>query len=353
MLSFQWWWFGLALIAPFVMFALPETPHKQHSTLRVPNLSVFRQAQEATPTLANTQLWRWLLAYLAFACLVLALMRPVWLSDTVTRPLQGRDLMLAIDLSGSMDEQDMRYQNTIVSRLFVTKRVASEFVQNRKGDRVGLIVFGAYAYLQTPLTFDRQTIIENIAKSYSGDADDIQNRYFGTSIGDAIGLAIKRMRATQSIQKNDTNTSHPNNEKQIENKTLILLTDGVDRTSTLPPIKAAELAANNGLKIYTIGLGSDEVDNGFFGQLFSKKPDIDEATLKAIANLTGGKYYRARKADELAKIYAEIDRLEPVESESLSFRPQRALFYYPLALGLLLIGLLGLTGQNRFWGARA
>lgn len=344
MLSFQWWWFGVALIAPFVMFALPEIPHKQHSTLRVPNLSVFRQAQEATPTLANTQLWRWLLAYLAFACLMLALMRPVWLSDTVTRPLQGRDLMLAIDLSGSMDEQDMRYQNTIVSRLFVTKRVASEFVQNRKGDRVGLIVFGAYAYLQTPLTFDRQTIIENIAKSYSGDADDIQNRYFGTSIGDAIGLAIKRMREDAPAK----NASH-----HIQNKTLILLTDGVDRTSTLPPIKAAELAANNGLKIYTIGLGSDEANNGFFSQLFNKKPDIDEATLKAIANLTGGKYYRARKADELAKIYAEIDRLEPVESESLSFRPQRALFYYPLALGLLLIGLLGLTGQNRFWGARA
>lgn len=350
MLSFQWWWFGVALVLPFVMFALPENKHHTHSALRLPDLSVLRQAQDATPTFANTQFWRWLLAYLAFACLVLALMRPVWLSDTVTRPLQGRDLMLAIDLSGSMDEQDMRYQNTIVSRLFITKRVASDFVQNRKGDRVGLIVFGAYAYLQTPLTFDRQTIVDNIAKSYSGDADDIQNRYFGTSIGDAIGLAIKRMRANESEQ--GKNTSHPNR-KKIENKTLILLTDGVDRTSTLPPIKAAELAANNGLKIYTIGLGSDGTDNSFFGQLFNRKSDIDEDTLKAIANLTGGKYYRARKADELAKIYAEIDRLEPVESESLSFRPQRALFYYPLALGLFLMGVLGITGQNRFWGVRA
>lgn len=352
MLSFQWWWFGVALVLPFVMFVLPENKHNMHSALRVPDLSLLRQAQDATPTFANTQFWRWLLAYLAFACLTLALMRPVWLSDTVTRPLQGRDLMLAIDLSGSMDEQDMRYQNTIVSRLFITKRVASEFVQNRKGDRVGLIVFGAYAYLQTPLTFDRQTIVENIAKSYSGDADDIQNRYFGTSIGDAIGLAIKRMRENESIQKNSGDTSHPNKQK-IKNKTLILLTDGVDTTSTLPPIKAAELAANNGLKIYTIGLGSDNNDNSLFGQIFTRKPEIDEATLKAIANLTGGKYYRARKADELAKIYAEIDRLEPVESESLSFRPQRALFYYPLALGLLLIGVLSITGQNRFWGARA
>lgn len=331
MLSFEWWWLGFALVLPFMARALPEQKDTTSTALRVPNLSIFRKVQEATPTFANTQVWRWVLAYMAFACLVFACMRPVWLSDTVTRPLQGRDLMMAIDLSGSMDEQDMRYQNTIVSRLFVTKRVASNFVTRRKGDRLGLIVFGAYAYLQTPLTFDRQTIVENITKSYSGDADDIQNRRFGTSIGDAIGLAIKRMQ-----------------EDHIENKTLILLTDGVDRTSVLPPLKAAELAANNGLKIYTIGLGSDR-PSGFFGQ----RQEIDETTLKAIADLTGGQYYRARKAEELARIYEEIDQLEPVESESLSFRPQRSLFYYPLGLSLLLVALLNLTGANGIRRTRA
>ena len=314
MLEFEWPWLAMALLLPFLARLLPAIAKPQASALLVDNVADFAGAAASQQSNKSSQL-KWLLALLAYALLTLAAMRPVWVGEEIEIPLEGRDLMLAIDLSGSMREQDMRVGARYASRLYVTKRVATEFVEKRIGDRIGLIVFGAFPYLQTPLTFDRKTVIENIAKSQLNDADDIRNNIYGTTIGDAIGLAVKRLR-----------------ESNIADKTLILLTDGKDETSNgrqstggskVPPLKAAELAAKDGLKIYTIGLGSN----------YSRS--VDTATLEKIAQLTGGQYFRARDTSELKKIYALIDELEPIQSDAMSFKPRKALFYYPLAAALL------------------
>lgn len=314
MLEFEWPWLALALLLPFAARLLPAVLKPQASALLVDNVADFTGDASQQQSSKSKRI-KWLLALFTYALLTLAAMRPVWLGEEIDIPLEGRDLMLAIDLSGSMREQDMRVGARYASRLYVTKRVATEFVEKRIGDRIGLIVFGAYPYLQTPLTFDRKTVIDNIAKSQLNDADDIRNNIYGTTIGDAIGLAVKRLR-----------------ESDIADKTLILLTDGKDETvngrqrtggSKVPPLKAAELAAKDGLKIYTIGLGSS----------YSKS--VDTATLEKIAQLTGGQYFRARDTSELKKIYALIDELEPIQSDAKTFKPRSALFYYPLAAALL------------------
>lgn len=312
MLSFEYPYLAVLWLLPIAVYwLLPPNKSTNMAALLVPDSHpfIYKNQSKFAP---SRQLIQALLRAIIYILLVLAVMRPVWLQDAVAIKQQGRDLMLAIDLSGSMDRQDMQYEHKIVSRIWLTKKVAAEFVEKRQGDRLGLIVFGAFPYLQTPLSFDRNTIIENIKKSYTHDADDIQNRIFGTSIGDAIGLAIKRLQ-----------------DNGIEQKTLILITDGSDNSSNIPPAKAAELAQAAGLKIYTIGLGSDRYNNIY-------QQELDEDILRYIAKTTGGSYFRARHADELSQIYAQIDQLEPVKSDSLSYRPQQSLYYYPLLLAMLL-----------------
>lgn len=324
MLEFEWPWLALALLLPFAVLLLPAKAKPQASALLVDNVADFT-GSGAEQSNSKTKNLIWLLALLAYAALTLASMRPVWVGEEIEIPLEGRDLMLAIDLSLSMREQDMQSNSRQVSRMRATKEVATQFVEKRVGDRIGLVVFGAYPYLQTPLTFDRKTIIENIAKSQMGDADDMRRRIHGTSIGDAIGISVKRLR-----------------ESEIADKTLILITDGTDTSSQLPPLKAAELAAQDGLKIYTIGIGSDHKTASLMGFSFNtgKRAEIDEDTLQKIAQLTGGQYFRARDTAELKKIYALIDELEPIQSDAMSFKPRSALFYYPLSFALLLSALM-------------
>lgn len=327
MLEFEWPWLIAALLLPLLALLLPSQPKPLGSALRVADIGDFSNGGDAEYS-HQAQRLRWLLAFAAYAALTLAAMRPVWVGEQIDIPLEGRDLMLALDLSGSMREQDMQLGSQRVSRIWATKRVATEFVEKRVGDRIGLVVFGAFPYLQTPLTFDRKTIIENIEKSNPFDADDIQRRIHGTVIGDAIGLAVKRLR-----------------ENKIEEKTLILITDGADSGSKIPPLKAAELAAKDGLKIYTIGVGADRQTASLMGFNFNmgRNSEIDESTLQQIADITGGQYFRARDTEELQNIYTMIDQLEPVQSDAMSFKPRKALFSYPLALALLIASLLILS----------
>jgi Ca-activated chloride channel family protein len=197
--------------------------------------------------------------------------------------------------------------------------VAVEFIENRKGDRLGLILFGSRAYLQTPLTFDTSTIEKLLLESAIGLAGE------RTAIGDAIGLAIKRL--ADSAQ---------------DNRVLILITDGANTAGEVTPIKAAQLASERGVKIYTIGIGADEQSRStWFGlRNFNSSAQLDEKTLRNIAELTGGRYFRARDTGELAEIYALLDQLEPVSSDEQSFRPISALFYWPLAIALCLAALV-------------
>ncbi|NOQ62938.1 MAG: VWA domain-containing protein, partial [Methyloprofundus sp.] len=258
----------------------------------------------------------------AWCLLVLASTRPQWLGEPIEQAVSGRDLMLAVDLSGSMKEQDFMLNNQRVDRLTATKAVANEFIERRVGDRLGLILFGTNAYLQSPLSFDRKTVQVLLNEAFLGLAGE------STAIGDAIGLAVKR------LQKQET-----------DSRVLILLTDGANTAGEVTPIKAAEIAAKEQLKIYTIGIGADEMMvRSFFGsRKVNPSRDLDEKTLTAIAEKTGGRYFRARNTDELQRIYQILDALEPVEKDKQFFRPHNELFFWPLAAALFLAAMIAFT----------
>ena len=327
MLSLVWPWVWLLLPLPLLVRRwLPARPGLSQAALRVPHLEDFALAQAPTGQTAPRRRWRLLLASLIWLCVLLAASRPQWLGDVMQVPVSGRDLMLAIDLSGSMQIEDFSLRGQTVDRLTATKAVASDFIRHREGDRVGLILFGRNAYLQAPLTFDRRTVNTLLQESAIGLAGQ------ETAIGDAIGLAVKRLK-----------------DEQKDSRVLILLTDGANTAGEVSPLKAAELAAREGLKIYTIGIGADEIiRNTFFGaQRINPSADLDEKTLTAIAQQTGGRYFRARNTDELEKIYLLLDELEPVAQDKRSFRPTHALFYWPLGVGLGLLLLMSLPSAVR------
>jgi len=325
-IEFIWPWAFLLLPLPLILrFILPASDRNQDIPLHVPFLEDFAQPQ-SREVFVNRNLWLASLASIAWLCLVIAVARPQWLGDRVDIPVSGRDLMMAVDLSGSMAAEDFELNGRVVNRLQAVKQVAGEFITRREGDRIGLILFGEQAFLQTPLTFDTKTINLMLQESLIGIAGK------ATAIGDAIGLALKRLQ-----------------NKNAEDQVLILLTDGANTAGEVTPEKAAELAAQQKLKIYTIGVGADSREvGGLFFKRRVRNNEIDEKTLTLIAELTGGQYFRAKNTDELNKIYTLIDQLEPVEQESQSFRPVNALFMWPLSIALILsalIILLPLTGQ--------
>jgi len=236
-------------------------------------------------------------------------------------PVSGRNLMLAVDLSLSMQEQDYQLGNQMVDRLTATKFVAGEFIERRVGDRIGLILFGDQAYLQAPLTFDRKTVRKLLDESALGLAGR------NTAIGDAIGLALKRL-----------------NDQPDAEHILVLMTDGENTAGVVSVDDAAQMAAKNGLKIYTVGIGAQRRTNiDFFSQ---SRSSLDEETLLKIAEMTGGRYYRATDTETFRKIYAQLDELEPIERKQQQWRPRTDLFYWPLSAALL-FGLLGVLIRER------
>jgi Ca-activated chloride channel family protein len=229
-----------------------------------------------------------------------------------------------------MDIEDMQLHDQPATRLEVVKTVAGDFIQRRVGDRIGLILFGAQPYLQTPLTFDRTTVSTLLGEASVGLAGK------ETAIGDAIGLAIKRLQ-------------HQKSDKQI----LILLTDGANTAGEVSPLQAARLAAQAGLTIYTIGVGADDyLASGMFGlQRINPATDLDENTLKTIAQETNGRYFRARDTRTLMAIYQLLNELEPTSRDEETFRPRQELYPWPLAAALLMTVLLvlGTLPLRRSW----
>jgi Ca-activated chloride channel family protein len=326
MIEFLWPWLLLTLPLPLLVRLLKPLPAGQESAaLIVPLAEDFKPGD--TLPIQPGRSWRgWWLALLCWVLLVLAAARPQLLGEPVPLPVTGRDLMLAVDLSGSMQEQDFLINQKPVDRLTATKWVAGEFIERRIGDRVGLILFGERAYLQAPLTFDRRTVRTLLNESAIGLAGQF------TAIGDAIGLAVKRLR-----------------ERDQKNRVLILLTDGANTAGEVDPIQATRIAAEAGLKIYTVGIGAEAmlVDSRFGRRQVNPSRNLDEKALRNIAELTGGRYFRARDTQEMEKIYEELDRLEPVTEEELNYRPTRSLFMWPLSISLLLASLLFLYQQGR------
>jgi len=307
-----WPWALLMLPLPLLAWLLlPPRKSNASRALRVPSLSRFQSLQDAHSSWRSqlsSILW---LAAVGWLLVVLATARPQWLGEPVNSDVSGRDLMLCIDISESMLAQDMLQGQTLLSRMDVVRSLGSDFIAKRTGDRVGLVLFGEQAYVQTPLTFDHATVQHFLAEAQVGLAGN------ATAIGDAIGLAVKRL-----------------HDRAEEGRVLILITDGANSAGVVGPLEAAQIAKKSDIRIHTIGVGSDPRDR----RARSRMPvaSLDEAALKQIAQVTGGQYFRARDVSELNRIYATIDQLEPVDSEEQSFRPLTELFSWPLGLALML-----------------
>lgn len=318
MLEFAWPWLFLAIPLPLLAALLPPAHEAGPSaSLRFPFTGALRRgADSARSSRVSPRVW---LAMVAWLALVLAAARPQWVGESIPLPVAGRSLMLAVDISGSMQTEDMIVAGRPAMRLVAVKQVAADFIARREGDRLGLILFGDQAYLQVPLTFDRETVRTLLLEAAIGLAGK------GTALGDAIGLAVKRLQ-----------------DQPEQNRVVILLTDGANTSGSVDPLKAGDLAAAEGVRIYTIGIGDDRVP--VLGPLGLPRPgrELDETTLKAIAEKTGARYFRARDAGGLGQIYALIDEIEPLSEDQKVFRPVDELFAWPLAVALALSVALAL-----------
>ncbi|MGY8869551.1 MAG: vWA domain-containing protein [Pseudomonadales bacterium] len=327
MLNLAWPWLLILLPLPwFVWRFSPAVAHSQQSALQVPFIETMEQAVGASVVdKRSNHLWITLLVYLAWCLLLVSAARPQWLGEPVPQQREGRDMMLAIDLSESMLEEDFELGNRLINRLIATKVVAGDFIERREGDRIGLILFGEQAYLQAPLTHDRQTVKQLLDEAQVGLAGKT------TAIGDAIGLAVKRFK-----------------EMQNEQRVLVLITDGTNTAGAIDPDKAAELAAAEGLKIYTIGIGRDRSQRGLMNRFFGGgTSQIDEAALKNIAAKTGGQYFRARDLAQLSEIYTLLNELEPIGQDEDFYRPVVSLYQWPLLAGIFLLCITALWQKRR------
>jgi Ca-activated chloride channel family protein len=321
MFEFASLWAWLLLPLPLLVRRfLPTAMADNRNALKVPFIDQMERAVgQHSGTAKSPRQARLMLALLIWALFVASAAKPQWLGEPIPQQLQGRDLVLAVDLSESMLEKDFRFNGRLINRLTATKIVTGDFIERREGDRIGLILFAGQAYFQAPLTHDRQTVKTFLDEAQSGLAGR------ATAIGDAIGLAVKRFKELESQQR-----------------IVVLLTDGTSNAGTLEPMTAADLAKDFGVKVYTIGVAGDEQRSGSMGSLLSgylnapQRSAIDEKTLKAIADKTGGQYFSANNLEQLAGIYAALDELEPVEQDSEFYRPIEPLFQWPLLLGLLL-----------------
>ncbi|MCL7713122.1 vWA domain-containing protein [Stenotrophomonas mori] len=307
--AFAWPWAWLALPLPLLMRLWPQRA-AGGPALRVPWPAERVQPARAGRLRVSPRL---LLPWLAWACLCASAARPQHLGDALPPLRDARQMMLAVDLSGSMSEADMRLGGRVVDRLTAAKAVLADFLDRRDGDRIGLVVFGQQAYALTPLTHDHESVRAQLRDSVVGLAGR------ETALGDAIALAVKRLRAQPEGQR-----------------VLVLLTDGVSNAGALEPLKAAELAVADGVRVHAIAFGGEGGFSLFGLQVGGGGEQIDEATLARIAGRTGGRFFRARDTDELAGIYGELDRLEPVHGAGPVVRPRLERYAWPLAAALLL-----------------
>ncbi|SJZ97956.1 von Willebrand factor type A domain-containing protein [Vibrio cincinnatiensis] len=307
-IEFLWWWCFLLLPLPILVYRfLSPLPQQAAIPLSyLPPTNHFAKPQ---------QWWTKGLAIFVWLCLITAAARPVWYGEPISLTTQQRDMMLVVDLSYSMNQQDMLLGDQYVDRLTAVKQVLSDFIAKRQGDRLGLIFFADHTYLQTPLTLDHTTVTQQLNQAIL--------RLIGTqtAIGDGIGLATKTFIDSDAPQR-----------------IMILLSDGSNNAGVLEPIEAAKIAKHYDTTIYTIGVGAGEmvVRDFLMTRRINTAEDLDEKTLQEVAELTGGKYFRARNQQELQNIYDTINQLEPLSQTTQTWRPQSEWFRYPLTAALLL-----------------
>jgi Ca-activated chloride channel family protein len=273
----------------------------------------------------------WLLPIVAAALMIVGLARPQRTQSRTEVTANGIDIVLALDISGSMQALDFKVDNTRVNRIAVVKSVVSKFIDERPNDRIGLIAFAGAPYIVSPLTLDHDWLQQNLDRINVGIGDD------GTAIGSAIAAAVNHLRTTNT-----------------KSKVVILLTDGVNNTGKIPPLAAAEAARALGVKVYTIGVGvrgkapipvRDEAGKT---HVIMAYVDVDETTLQSVANDTGGQFYRATDTDSLQKIYEQINRYETSAQTMEKFERVEELYSWPLFPSLGLLGLWVLLQHTRY-----
>ena len=336
MFEFHWPWMALLLALPLLVRLLwPRPRTEQHESVEglkttllhpsLPHLEAAFQTRRPQQPLSK-RLYAGLL-YLLWLCLVLALMRPQWLEPYTENRTAGYDLMLAVDASHSMNALDFTLDDKQVSRMQVVKGVVSKFIDGRQGDRIGLVIFGSRAYVLSPLTYDRKAVnslLHEVIPRIAGD---------GTAIGDALGLGVKKLR-----------------ERPEGSRVLLLIADGENTAGTIPPLKAAQLAAQEGIRIYSIGVGSDKKNVPILenGRIVTRSDlGFNEQAMREIAEAGSGAYFRATDTAALEKIYQQIDELEKTEAESRTVFVPQPLYYWPLAVALLLLLILGVFPEGR------
>jgi len=302
-------WLLLLIPLPWLIRKLLPAHHERKQAVRVPFMQRIAQSLNLQPgnelVVSKRPTSQWLMLSLAWLCLVAAIARPQWLEEPIIKELPMRDLLVAVDLSGSMEAKDFTdSEGNSIDRLTAVKQVLDSFLARRDGDRVGLILFGSAAFVQAPFTDDLDVVRELL--------DEAQIRMLGprTMLGDAMGLAINQFERSE-----------------VDERVLIVLTDGNDTGSLIPPDRAAVIARDNGVVVYTIAIG----DPAAVGE-----QALDEKTLKTIATTTGGDYFRANDREELEAIYDNLDDINPRQVETQSYRPLSDLYAWPLAAGILL-----------------
>ncbi|WP_024517186.1 VWA domain-containing protein [Bradyrhizobium sp. Tv2a-2] len=326
MFEFAWPWLLVLLPLPILAWWLLPPYRSRLASVQVPFFERLASATGQTPQQGAVVLQRrfvqMIVAALVWILLVAALAKPQWVGDPVTHEVSARDLVLAVDISGSMDQRDFRAPDgQMLTRLDGVKRVVKDFISRRHGDRVALIPFGTRAYVQVPFTQDLETAEQLLEQTQVGMAGQ------QTAIGDTIGLAIKTFATSTAKQK-----------------LLILLTDGNDTASRVPPEHAADIARQNDVTIYTIGVGDPKATG---------ENRVDLGVLQAVASTTHGQFFRAEDGAQLQAIYADIDRLAPAKLETLSWRPKLPLFQWPLGAAVILSLLLWLAMlASSEWGRR-
>ncbi|ANQ19974.1 vWA domain-containing protein [Vibrio natriegens] len=311
-IEFVWWWALILLPLPLLVYKLLPR-ESQQAEIKLAYLPDNTHSNKPKQKLQKT------LSIAIWTLLIIACARPVWFGDPIEFQPKYRDLMLVVDLSGSMQKEDMNLDGEFTDRLTAVKKVLSDFVAKRKGDRLGVVLFGDHAYLQTPLTADRQAVIQQINQTVIGLVGQ------STAMGDGIGLGTKTFVDSNAPQR-----------------VMVLLSDGGNTAGVLDPIEAAEIAKKYNATIYTVGVGAGEmmVKEFFMTRKVDTAADLDEKTLTQIAEVTGGQYFRARDAEQLESIYETINQLEPVSSDTQTWRPQSEWFRYPLSAALGLSVLL-------------
>lgn len=325
--TFQHWWFLLALLA-LPLFALLRGKKGARPAFVYSSVMLLKNVSKASRSRAGA--WLHSLRWLALALLIVAMARPQKTKTETSVRASGVDIIIALDLSGSMESEDFMIKGERVNRLTVAKDTVKKFIEKRPNDRIGLVAFAGRAYIAAPLTLDHDFLLANLERLNLHTIED------GTAIGSGLSASVNRLRDIRS-----------------KSKIVILMTDGVNNAGKVPPVTAAEAAKALGVKVYTIGVGirgnAPFPQNTPFGKRYVMTPvDVDEPTLTAIAEKTGGKYYRADSTDTLKKVYTEIDQFEKSEAVVKKFVRREELFRWAAVPGLLLL-LIEVTLANTMW----